>query len=344
MTGVAKPGTVPVPTGGPGRGPVARLKYWRRILSAYYGGGKSHLTFWHGVPQVNLEAEPGTIDQYWQRFAVKADYPGQYDAHGVPMLDYHGHVGLQYNPIAIAQYALGNWNRYRWEGDAQRRDTFLKICDWLVYNLEPNAVGLPVWKHHFDWEYRTPMPSGWYSCLSQGQGISALVRAHIETGDERYIEAARQAFKAFTLPMNEGGVSHWDDEGYVWFEETVCEPPTHILNGFMWSSWGLYDLAVHDNHEAARRLWDDGVRTLREKMYRFDIGYWSIYDEAGLGISNAASGFYHALHVVQLRIMHRLTNDPVFEEWADKWDAYQQRPANKRRAWLHKATFKWLYY
>ncbi len=333
-----------VPSGGPGRGPVARLKYWKRILTAYYGGGKSHLTFWHGSPEVNLEATPGEVDQYWQRFSAKADYSGQYDENGIPMLDYRGHVGLNYNPIAIAQYGLGNWNRYRWDGDPARRATFLRIADWLVDNLDPNEVGLPVWKHNFDWEYRTPLSSGWYSCLSQGQGISVLIRAHRETGDEKYLDAAERAFVVFTLPLTQGGVSYWDEEGYMWFEETVCDPPTHILNGFMWSSWGMYDLAVHGKNERAWELWEEAVRTLRDRMHRFDIGYWSIYDEAGLGISNAASGFYHALHVVQLRIMHRLSGDATFGEWADKWDAYQQDPWKKRRAWVHKASFKWLYY
>ncbi|MDH3298803.1 MAG: hypothetical protein OEM96_11060, partial [Gemmatimonadota bacterium] len=123
---------VTVPSGGPGRGTVAQFRYWKRIFSAYYGGGKSHLTFWHGVPELNEEARPGELDQYWQRFAAKADYPGQFDDQGIPMLDYHGQVGLQYNPIAIAQYALGNYNRYRWDDDPSRRERFLRAADWLV--------------------------------------------------------------------------------------------------------------------------------------------------------------------------------------------------------------------
>ncbi len=342
MTGA--PVAVEVPSGGPGRGAAARLRYWRRIFSAYLGGGRSHLTFWHGVPQVNEAARPGELGQYWQRFAVKADYEGPFDDAGIPMLDYRGHVGVQYNPIAIAQYALGNYNLYRSEGGEDRRHTFLGAADWLVENLRPNAAGLDVWTHEFDWEYRTPLTKGWYSCLSQGQGLSALVRAHALTGDERYLAAAKRAFPVFTVPLQEGGVTHWDDDGYVWFEETVVDPPTHILNGFMWASWGMYDYALHTGDASARQLWDDAVHTLRDRLDRFDIGYWSLYDQAGTALSNAASGFYHALHVVQLRIMHRLTDDGVFGAWADRWDGYRQKPWNRRRAWLHKAAFKLLYY
>ena len=31
---------------------------------------------------------------------------------GIPLLNYHGIIGKQYNPIAIAQYGLGNLNFY----------------------------------------------------------------------------------------------------------------------------------------------------------------------------------------------------------------------------------------
>ena len=335
---------VPESVPGAGIGLAARLRYWKRIFSAYGGGGTSHLTFWHGVPEVNLNAVPGELGEYWQRFAAKADYPGQHDEHGIPMLDYHGHVGLQYNPIAIAQYGLGNYNHFKWTGDAGRRRRFLGVADWLVEHLVPNAAGVPVWEHNFDWEYRTPMKSGWYSCLSQGQGISLLVRAHAETSDERYLQAARDAFVSFTLSMDDGGVQDVDAQGYVWFEETVVKPPTHILNGFMWAAWGLYDLWLHDGHAEAGRLWEESLRTLEACLEQFDIGYWSLYDQAGTPIRNAASSFYHALHVTQLEIMHRLTGYEYFRTWATRWSDYRASPLKRRRAWMHKALFKLLYY
>jgi hypothetical protein len=122
------------------------------------------------------------------------------------------------------------------------------------------------------------------------------------------------------------------------------DPPTHILNGFLWASWGVYDYALHTGDETAHGLWNEAVRTLGEKLDRFDIGYWSLYDEAGTSISNAASSFYHALHVVQLRIMHRLTDHPVFLERAERWDRYRTSSLGRRRAWIHKAAFKLLYY
>src|ERR1700691_1705796 len=91
---------------------AARLQYYRRILPAYLGSGRSQLSFWHETPAINSQARNGTeafnrqLGPYYMSFREKADYAGPYDAAGVPMLDYRGAIGLQYNPIEIAQWGL----------------------------------------------------------------------------------------------------------------------------------------------------------------------------------------------------------------------------------------------
>jgi hypothetical protein len=96
---------------------VGRLDYYQRIFAAYLSPHKSHLTFWHEVPEVNEHFRPGKLGEYYMPFNNKADYQGQYDQAGIPLLNYHGKVGLQYNPIAVAQYGLGNYNLYFRTGD-----------------------------------------------------------------------------------------------------------------------------------------------------------------------------------------------------------------------------------
>ena len=60
-----------------------------------------------------------------------------------------------------------------------------------------------------------------------------MVRAHYETGHEKYLDTARKAFDAFKEDIFKGGVTFKDDRDYIWFEETIVDPPTHILNGFI---------------------------------------------------------------------------------------------------------------
>src|SRR5258708_14223626 len=113
--------------------------------------------------------------------AEKADYDGAYDSNGIPQLDYRGKIGRQFNPIAIAQYGLGNYNLFRRSGDADRRNKFLRVADWLVQRLEPNPHGPAVWNHYFHWENRPTFAPPWDSPLAQRHGISVLVRPFKES-------------------------------------------------------------------------------------------------------------------------------------------------------------------
>ncbi len=320
------------------------LRYYRRIFSAYLLGGKSHLTFWHETPAENPNALPGELGEYYMPFTEKADYRGPYDSSGAPQLDYHGHIGLQYNPIAIAQYGLGNYNLYRQTSDASRRKKFFLAADWLCSHLEPNSHELAVWHHHFNWEYRDTLQSPWYSALAQGQGISLLVRAHKESGDSRYLAVAQRALASFYVPMSEGGVAFTDDSGDLWFEEYIVSPPTHILNGFIWASWGLYDYFLATKENAAHELFARAVRTLLHNLDRFDLGFWSLYEQSGTRLPMVASPFYHQLHIVQLRIMHRLTGEGEFARVADRWESYSRSRSKRIRALGYKSAFKLCYY
>lgn len=320
------------------------LAYYRRIFSAYILGGKSHLTFWHEIPTQNPNATPTELGEYYMLFAAKADYKGHYDACGIPQLDYHGQIGRQYNPIAIAQYGLGNFNLWRRTADAERKKKFFTIADWLVSNLEQNSHGIFVWNHHFDWEYRDPLKAPWYSALAQGQGISVLVRAHRESGDAHYFEAAQSAFVSFQRPVEQGGVAFTDESRDLWFEEYIVSPPTHILNGFIWALWGIYDYALVTRDPAAEELFARGVRTLLHNLERYDLGFWSLYEQSGTRLPMVASPFYHRLHIVQLRVMHRLTGEEEFARIADRWETYSRNSWNRARALVYKSAFKLCYY
>jgi hypothetical protein len=326
----------------------ARWHYYRRIFGAYLGSGRSQLTFWHETPEINPRACASRLGEYYMLFREKADYAGHYDAAGIPMLDYHGAIGLQYNPIAVAQWGLANYNRFRETGDndEERWRKTLRAADWLTANLERNAHGLWVWNHRFDWEYRDTLKAPWYSGLAQGQGVSLLLRAHncAHTEDDKYRCAAEKAFVTLTRPIAEGGVLFEDDEKNLWIEEYIVDPPTHILNGFMWALWGVFDYWLACADASAKEIFNRGAETLIRNLAQFDTGYWSLYEQSGTRLKMLASPFYHQLHIVQLRVMSRLTGDARFAAVADRWEAYARRRSYRTRALVEKSVFKLLHY
>jgi hypothetical protein len=220
----------------------------------------------------------------------------------------------------------------------------LKISDWLVDHLERNAHGFPVWHHHFDWEYWQVLKAPWYSGLAQGQGISVLLRAYLTTKKGSYLEAAHRAFEVFRHDLSTGGVRYIDPDRFWWVEEYVTDPPTHILNGFIWALWGIYEYWLVSNHAYAGELFSKCVATLEARLPDVDTGYWSLYDLAPNRMRTLASSFYHRLHIAQLKVMHEITGANLFRELCERWENYRRKRIFRYRAYIHKGIFKLIYY
>jgi hypothetical protein len=332
---------------------VQRLHYYNRIFSAYLTSGKSQLTFWHDTPEENLGAIIDALGEYYMSFSQKAHYTAHLDDAGIPMLDYRGNIGLQYNPIAISQWGLGNYNLSRknqrsqdqsLEENQRYKKGFLAASDWLVSHLEQNSSGVWVWNHYFDWEYRDTLKAPWYSGLAQGQGISLLVRAYAETGKAEYLDSARRTFDSFLKSTAEGGVVFRDEQQRTWVEEYIVFPPTHILNGFIWGVWGILDYFLTTKDGKAEKLFEQVVHTLLANLHKYDLGFWSLYEQSGNRLPMLASPFYHNLHIVQLRVMYRLTGQKLFADFADRWQAYANHWSNRARALCYKSVFKLCFY
>jgi hypothetical protein len=322
---------------------VRHLQYLGRALQVYARPAAGPLSFWYETPEANEAAFTGT-PQYFMCFRQKADYPGPFDAAGVPLLDYRGTIGRQYNPIAVAQYGLARFNRWCATYDAGDRRAWNTAASWLAAGSRVNAHGVRVWVHQFDWPYRQILKAPWYSGLAQGNGVSLLVRAARASGDAALAAAAHDAFESFRRPITEGGVVVTDDRGHLWIEEYLVDPPSHILNGFIWASWGVYDYAVWSGRREAFGVWERCVETMAARLHEFDTGWWSLYETPHRGRRMLASPYYHRLHITQLQVLHRLTGLAVFADYADRFASYHRSRACRARAIAEKAWFKLRHY
>ncbi len=324
---------------------INKLIYWKRIFSTYILGGKSNLSFWHGEPEVNDLANYNQLDQYYMKFHSKAEYQGSYNEKGIPQLNYQGDIGIQYNPIAIAQWSLGNYNLWRKNNIEENYNKFIKGSEWLNNNLELNEHNLYVWQHHFNWVYKENLIKPWYSGLAQGQGMSVLCRAYHTTGDSKYLDSIEKVYQSFLVDVKNGGVTFTDSKSDIWIEEYIMkDSPTHILNGFIWGLWGIYDYWLLTKNKDVSKLFHRYVKTINNNINEYDIGYWSLYEIAKLPIDMRASTFYHKLHIVQLKILFKMTNNTIFEDTANKWSGYLNKKINVIRATIMKIIFKLCYY
>ena len=321
-----------------------RINYWNRIIKAYLFPTTSQLTFWHGEPEINIIEDYEAPKPYYMKFHYKANYNGHFDKNGIPILDYQGKIGMQYNPIAITQYGLGNYNLFLDNGENHNFEKFYSVAVWLIDNLELNKKKVPVWHHYFDYEYRNTLKSPWYSGLAQGLGLSVLLRAYHETKDQKFLDAHDKAWISFTKNLDDGGVLYNDTEGNIWIEEYIVSPPTHILNGFIWALWGVYDNWKLNNSNSAKVLFEKCIKTLKYNLIKYDSGYWSLYEQSDTFLPMISSPFYHKLHIVQLKILYNLTKENFFDELARKWELYNHSILKRNKALIKKTLFKIFYY
>jgi hypothetical protein len=175
----------------------------------------------------------------------------------------------------------------------------------------------------------------WISAMTQGMGISVLVRAYAATCRPGYLRRARLALLPLTRPVTTGGVtSMW--RGAPWYEEYPSSTSSqHVLNGFEFTLIGLHDL--EGRSPLSRRLWRTGVRVLARRVALFDLPRErsQLYAAVGRGRWRSNSAYRHE-HAILTTELARLTGDPTLRHWARRWSAwdrisYGRQPATRVR-------------
>ncbi|WP_054824504.1 D-glucuronyl C5-epimerase family protein [Vibrio owensii] len=245
------------------------------------------------------------------------------DINGVIYVDYRkiNSIGVgnvkSYNPISISLGAL----RYL---DNSKLELFISQADWLVDNISDTGAW---YIHHNKYGAGQVLVGPWPSSLAQGLAISVLSRAYLMTGDEKYKDAALKGIDIFLVGVEDGGIrSELGDS--VFYEEYPYEKnQTHVLNGFIYSLFGLYDAYDILGSEKAKTLFWDGVGTLKNNIKLYDMKIWSRYDlynSAGLrehwGFS---SPWYQKLHWVQLDALYRITGHDEFYKYSESFESQE---------------------
>lgn len=271
--------------------------------------------YWHQPLNANESIDKKLPGRYYLDMSTKADYPGELDEEGVPLLVIDGRSC--HFPVTIAQYGLGNHDSYCVTGDSRHLRNFLHVADWLAKNhtiLDSSCV----WYSYFEKRlYSVKAP--WPSALSQGQGISVLVRAYVRRREQRYLDTALKAAKLFEIPVGRGGIRTLVNGKHVFYEEFPSEVPSLVLNGFIFSLWGLYDLYLATREKVISQLYEEGLETLITILPRYDVLGWSRYDLYNSRMPCITSIFYHRLHLEQLKVMTLLTGSPIFKKYLAIW-------------------------
>jgi hypothetical protein len=244
-----------------------------------------------------------------------------FDREGIPK--YYISSKEHYHPVYICQYALGAFEHYLKTGDKKARAIFLQCASWLKDNLRQH-------KGFFYWEYNYEMKeySGaldkipWFSAMAQGEGVSVLVRAFLETKQKDYLLAAEKAIEPIFHDLRDGGVSVIKNDDYFFPQEFPTNPPCYVLNGAIFAYFGVYDYYRITHKPREKKFCDLFTKTLMSIINEYDTGYWSL---TVLNPKSLATKYvYHPLHIALLKILHLITGEKKFLEYSKRFEQYQK--------------------
>uniref|UniRef100_A0A8D8W139 heparosan-N-sulfate-glucuronate 5-epimerase n=1 Tax=Cacopsylla melanoneura TaxID=428564 RepID=A0A8D8W139_9HEMI len=207
---------------------------------------------------------------------------------------------------------------------------FYNAAQWLVTHQD-NSGGWPTLvTRHITGSGLSDLQPGWYSAMGQGHAISVLSRAYHHSGNPMYLNAALKGLKVFRVPVSKGGVLSKFLDKVPWYEEYPTTPCLSILNGFIYSLIGLYDLVSVSTKGKSKDvgfLYEQGMSSLKRMLSLYDTGSGSFYDlrHVTLGIApKIARCDYHATHVNQLLLLATIDNNPILASTAERWAGYVQ--------------------
>jgi hypothetical protein len=221
--------------------------------------------------------------------------------------------GLQLHPLAN----FGKLNAYAKTRRLRAPNTVL--LDELMAIAVPRGGGL-AWEYYFTFDGGRPP---WVSSLAQGTGLQAIARSAQKLG--RMPELLPRIQEGLTLfeQAPPAGVRVAGEDGAHYVQYSFW-PGLRILNGFVQSLVGLYDVAQITGDPRAARLFADGDRAARVEVPRFDTGAWSFYSREA--ITRESDLHYHTLLRDFLAGLCDRTAEPVYCTAESHFSGYLTTP------------------
>jgi hypothetical protein len=222
--------------------------------------------------------------------------------------------GLQLHPLAN----FGKLNAYA-RGSRRNNLRNTVLLDELMSVAVARGGGL-AWEYYFDFGGGRPP---WVSSLAQGTALQAIARSARKLGRMPELLPQIQAgLRMFEQPPPTG-VRVASDGGAHYVQYSYA-PRLRIINGFVQSLVGLYDVAQITGDARAAQLFADGDFAARLELPQFDTGAWSLYSRDA--ITRESDLHYHTLLRDFLVSLCDRTGEPVYCTAVSRFTAYLTTP------------------
>ena len=202
-------------------------------------------------------------------------------------------------------------------GTLDRFEILVAQVDWLHENAEWRPDSVAVWPIPW-YARRYGLAPPWYSALSQGQGISLLVRtaAWGRPDDLVLAKAAVRSLLESDLP-----IVVRDARGVRFLEEFPVEPGPEVLNGCLLAWLGLWDFVRATDDERLRAQCLELLTRIEAQVPEYELSRWGLsgwtrYDRE---TSLPTSPTYQELHAAVALAIAEETGREFWYERAERW-------------------------
>ena len=273
--------------------------------------------------------DPGVLGRYPLDFKprIKEGHYPHFDDKGIPMW-HNERGGFSYHYTTMFSYALGQSDMFLITGNSKHLNVLKAIADYIV-----NTVIESDGRHMLRETSKDESHSGNLSAMTHGEAISVLCRTSLYANSTEYLEIALKLLGPFERKIEDDGViGNISSLNSNWYEEYVTPPLNHVLNGMIYSLWGLRDLWLLSENQTAKERSYTGVAYVEKALPLFDSGYWSYYWIPESGRKYTASMMYHNLHICQLKALFEQTDKVVFNQYSNKMLDYAKSPSCRLKA------------
>lgn len=279
--------------------------------------------------QINFLEYPKLPYSRWQLTSFD-DYAK--DENGIILFDVEGRY--QYNPTQMSQKMMQFLESYRRTKEERYLHECIKIGNKLIEiaHIQEEALFFPF---KFYWPFKEEvhvMAPPWYGGMAQGQALSAFIRLYQATNDDNYLRISNQIRKSLILVKDDYDpwVVYVDEKGYYWIEEYPESCPNHVLNGFVFALYGLYDHYRITGDTTSLFLLRAGIKTVADHIEGWrqpgDLSKYTLK-------YHITSEFYHHIHVRILWRLSVITGDPFFKDMSEKFMADYYKPGIISEPW-----------
>ena len=255
-----------------------------------------------------IDLEPRLASGHFDRF----------DARGLPIRPSGNSGRYVHNYTTLCAFALAHWDASL---KTQDDPSFSHLINVANYIEETCAYSGDVARLLSEIPDRGHVGS--VSANYNGQAISVLSRAWVKTKRQAYLDLAARLLGIFQLPVAEGGVlGRIEKLSVPWFEEDLRPEWGHILNGMIYSLWGIRDFVACTQDGRAKAIFNGGIESVLRALPAYDCTYWSYYSLPDGRPPYTASAVYHALHRCQMATLFHWTGEARFREYQTRFSDY----------------------